>query len=72
MGIPSFYELVIVFSILLILFLYVLMFWKIVKKAGFSGWWALVTFIPFLNIVMFWVFAFIKWPIEKGRENKSN
>jgi hypothetical protein len=37
---------------------------KILKKAGFSGWWVIASFIPFVNVIMFWVFAFARWPIE--------
>jgi hypothetical protein len=36
---------------------------KIVSKAGYSGWWVLSAFVPFLGIVMFFVFAFSKWPV---------
>ena len=36
--------------------------WKIVRKAGYSGWWALLYFVPLVNIAMLWVFAFSYWP----------
>ena len=39
--------------------------WKIVTKAGYNGAWAIVGVVPLLNIVMLWVFAFSKWPIDK-------
>ena len=39
---------------------------KIIKKAGYSGWWVLTMFVPLLNLVMLWVFAFASWPIERG------
>jgi hypothetical protein len=35
---------------------------SIVRKAGYSGWWVLTSFVPLLNIVMFLVFAFSDWP----------
>lgn len=35
---------------------------KIIRKAGYSGWWFLTAFVPFLNLVMLWVFAFADWP----------
>jgi hypothetical protein len=45
---------------------------KILTKAGYSGWWVLIVFagiIPFLGalfaLVMFLVFAFSEWPIER-------
>lgn len=42
--------------------------WRIVKKAGFSGWWSLLSFVPLLNVIFFWIFAFIPWPAtQEGR-----
>jgi uncharacterized membrane protein YhaH (DUF805 family) len=35
---------------------------KIIQKAGYSGWWILLWFVPFANIIMLWVFAFADWP----------
>lgn len=35
---------------------------KILNKAGYSGWWVLIGFVPIANIVMFFVFAFSEWP----------
>jgi hypothetical protein len=39
--------------------------WKIVSKAGFNGAWSLLIFIPLVNIVMMYVFAFSQWPTER-------
>jgi membrane protein DedA with SNARE-associated domain len=36
--------------------------WKIAKKAGFHGAWSLLMLLPLVNIVMLWVFAFVRWP----------
>lgn len=38
---------------------------SILNKAGFSRWWSLCLFLPVLNILMIWAFAFIAWPAEK-------
>lgn len=35
---------------------------RVAIKAGFSGWWAFVFLVPFVNIVMLWVFSYAKWP----------
>lgn len=35
---------------------------KILRKAGYSGWWILIWLVPIANIVMLWVFAFSDWP----------
>ena len=40
---------------------------KILKRAGHSGWWAILAFVPFVNLVGLWIFANIKWPAEEGK-----
>ncbi|WP_265520107.1 DUF805 domain-containing protein [Oerskovia flava] len=42
---------------------------RIIQKAGYSGWWILVALVPILNVVMFLVFAFSKWPVVREVEN---
>lgn len=37
----------------------------ILRKAGYSAWWVLIALVPLLNIIMFWVFAFSRWPVEE-------
>ena len=59
-----------IWQIIIILFLVVvplLMFRKIAKKAGYSGWWSLIMLIPLLNFAMIWVFALVEWPIERDQ-----
>ena len=54
-----------VFIVLVILFICFIPVWftgNILAKAGFSSWFALITLIPFVNIIALWVFAFIQWP----------
>ncbi len=41
---------------------------RIVQKAGYSGWWVLVGIVPILNVVMFLVFAFSRWPVLRERD----
>lgn len=36
--------------------------YRIIDKAGFDGRWTLVLLVPVVNIIMIWVFAFIRWP----------
>ncbi len=62
------------FAVFGVLFLLVFVFSlicqvKIITKAGYSGWYVLTAFVPILNIVMFLVFAFGKWPIQTRLEN---
>jgi hypothetical protein len=40
--------------------------WRIASRAGFPGALSLLIVIPIVNIVLLWVFAFVKWPREKG------
>jgi hypothetical protein len=38
---------------------------RIARKAGYSGWWAAVLFVPVANLVVMVMFAFVEWPIER-------
>lgn len=40
---------------------------RILHKAGYSGWWSLLTLLPLANIVVIWVFAFADWPALRAR-----
>jgi hypothetical protein len=35
---------------------------NIVHRAGHSRWWTILAFVPFVNLIMLWVFAFVRWP----------
>jgi len=37
---------------------------KIIRKAGYSAAWAFLAFIPLLNLVALWLFAFSAWPSQ--------
>ncbi len=39
----------------------------ILRRVGLSRWWAIMGFIPLVNIIALWVFAFISWPVDKER-----
>jgi hypothetical protein len=47
--------------ILILLPLIIIPYWKIFSKAGFSGWLALLMFIPIANIIVLYVVAFSEW-----------
>jgi hypothetical protein len=38
---------------------------KILRRTGNSGWWAVLAFIPLVNLAALWAFAFVRWPIDK-------
>jgi hypothetical protein len=43
--------------------IYLVPIWQIVKKAGFSPALSLLMFIPLVNLVMLYVFAFCNWNV---------
>ena len=49
--------------------------WKICRKAGFSGWLALLMLVPVVNIALPLIVAFMDWPVEqelrKLRQNQT-
>lgn len=49
----------------LVVFIYPL--WRIASRAGFPGAVSLLMLIPVVNVIAIWVFAFVKWPIDKPR-----
>ena len=32
------------------------------KKAGYAPWWALLGFVPVLNVIVLYLFAYREWP----------
>ena len=50
-----------VFTIIL-----VLPFWRICKKAGYSGFLSLFILIPIANMIFLYWLAFAKWPRENS------
>jgi len=55
-------------AIFLILLCVTLPWFRIFKKAGYSGAAGFLMFIPPINIFMFLLFAYHEWPIERDRE----
>jgi hypothetical protein len=35
---------------------------NILRRAGRSRWWTVIAFVPLLNLIALWVFAFSPWP----------
>jgi uncharacterized membrane protein YhaH (DUF805 family) len=64
MGGLSVFHLLIVIVILILYFVPIV---KILQKAGYSGWWCLIVFVPLVNVVMFYVFAFANWPVLRDK-----
>ncbi len=51
--------------IVIIGLLFILPYWKIFSKAGFSGWLSLTLIVPILNIIMLFYLAFAEWPVRR-------
>jgi hypothetical protein len=41
---------------------------KVITKAGYSGWWILIAFIPIVGSIFVLVFAFSTWPVTREVE----
>jgi hypothetical protein len=52
--------------LLILLVIFVWPWWKIFKKAGYPGWFGLGMFVPLLNLILLFYFAFAEWPILHG------
>lgn len=50
------------FCMLAIAFASVFPIYRIISRTGHSGWWSLLAFVPMLNWIFIWVFAFVRWP----------
>lgn len=58
-------NLIIIYGVMLVyILLLVVPLWKIITKAGRKGVWSFVIFLPVLNIIFLWLFAFSKWPAQ--------
>lgn len=51
--------------ILVVLVVSLIANWKIAVKSGFGGPLSLLMLIPLVNIVIFLMFAFTEWPMER-------
>jgi len=52
---------------ILLVWAFVAIFGRIVSRAGYSRWWLLTMFVPVLNLIMLWIFAFADWPSVRRR-----
>jgi hypothetical protein len=55
-------------GVLVYLLIFIVVVWanvRIIRRAGYSGWWILIGLVPLVNVVMFLIFAFKQWPIQR-------
>jgi len=51
--------------------IFIIPFWMISKKAGFSPWWSLLFIFPLAGLVYIWVLGFSDWPSQRNTRNGS-
>lgn len=51
--------------VLLVMVVPFIALWRIVSKAGYAGAWALLLFVPVVNVIALIAFAFSEWPLER-------
>jgi hypothetical protein len=54
-------------AVLALFVFHIIPYWRVVRRAGFSGGWSLFHFVPLVGLVLLWVFAFIPWPAVEKR-----
>ena len=65
MGTFSLFHWIVVLAVFGALIIVPIWAWcTIVKKAGFSPWWGVLSIVPLVNIAMLFVFAYSKWPTD--------
>ena len=45
---------------------------RILNRIGFSPLWAIVMFIPLLNLIALWILAFTEWPRGTGDGSRNS
>jgi hypothetical protein len=59
---PEWHWLMVAIMPLLMLVLVAVPVANILHRAGRSRWWTVIAFVPLLNLIALWVFAFSPWP----------
>jgi hypothetical protein len=62
MGVFAPIHILVVLCIFAIAVAFLIPIYKIISRTGHSGWWCLIAFVPLLNWIFVWVFAFSCWP----------
>ncbi len=44
---------------------------QVLKRTGFSRAWVLILFVPLVNLVFLWIYAFMRWPVEGEKEGEA-
>jgi hypothetical protein len=46
-------------------------FWRILRRAGLSGWAVIAFMIPVINLLALWSLAFLPWPAVDRTQNSN-
>jgi hypothetical protein len=46
--------------------IFIVPYWKIFSKAGFSGWLSLLMLVPLVNLIVLYVVAFSPWRVQQA------
>jgi len=60
---------VILIPLVIVLTLLLVPVGRILRRTGHSQWWCLIAWIPLVNLVALWVFAFVDWPAVGKKPN---
>ncbi len=44
------------------LFAYLYPVGRVLRRTGYSAWWAPLYLIPFVNLIGLWTLAYVRWP----------
>jgi len=57
--------------LLVLLLIFVWPWWKIFNKAGYPGWLSLGMFVPLINLILLFYFAYADRPILTGTADST-
>ena len=69
MGLGGISPIQLLIVILLCVAIFVLPYWQIFKKAGYSRWLSLLMLIPLVNLGLLYFLAFAPWPSASQSAN---
>lgn len=68
-ALGAYFGCIAIFTILFLV-LYLWLFYRIFKKAGYSGWMTLLNLIPYIgSVIVVFMLAFGDWPALRGRDS---
>jgi hypothetical protein len=44
---------------------------QLLRRSGLSRWWLLLTSLPVINAIALCIFAFVRWPSDRSRDDND-